>query len=246
MAIHFLGWIPDKEDKRDFVYSAPKAFFRKLPKEANIAGVFPTIYQQGLLGSCVGNAVAAQVAASHIIFKKPDPVPSRLFIYYNAREMEGTQNEDAGCMIRDAIKSVNKQGVCSETLWKYDISKFAIHPPKACYDAALKDRVLSYHRIMGLTSMKSCIAEGFPFSIGVKVCENFPFETTTGEIPMPMGEELGGHAMVVVGYNDTYKKFIVRNSWGIEWGYKGYGTIDYAFLGNPLLAMDFWTVRVVQ
>jgi len=241
-----LGWLPDKEDPRDFKYQAPKAFFRRLPKTGDISSSLPAIYQQGFLGSCVGNAVAAQVATSHIVFKLPDPVPSRLFIYYNARFMEGTVREDAGCQIRNAIKSVNKQGVCPESLWQYDITKFATRPPQSCYDAALKDKVVSYHRVFGLTSMKACITEGFPFSIGVRVYENFPMDTITGIIPMPLGEEIGGHAMLVVGYSDIAKMFLVRNSWGVEWGIKGYGVIPYNYISNPLLASDFWTIRVVQ
>ena len=245
--IRKFGWIQDEKDKRDFKYSPPKALFRKLPLRADLRVLFPPVYQQGLLGCCVGNEVAGQISWAHIIFGRPDPLPSRLFIYYNARDMEGTVLEDAGCRIRSAIKSTVKLGVCAETLWPYEIIKFSTKPSSICYAEALKDQIISYHRIgWSLTAMKSCIVEGFPFSIGVRVHENFPLETITGEIPMPTGEDIGGHALMVVGYDDTTRRFTIRNSWGSEWGYNGYGFIPYEYLTNPLLAMDYWTIRIVE
>lgn len=247
MTIHKFGWLPDKPDDRDFKFSLLKEKLRKLPSISSVEYLCPSIYQQGELGSCVGNAVASQISFSHIKNKLPDPVPSRLFIYYNAREIEGTTYEDAGCSLRDALKSVAKQGVCQEILWPYFIEKFTVKPPLSCYTDALTEQVISYHRISySLADMKGCILEGFPFSIGIRVFENFPMETITGNIPMPLGQELGGHAMVVVGYDNPAKKFIVRNSWGKEWGINGYGKIPYAYLMNPLLSMDFWTIRTVE
>jgi C1A family cysteine protease len=247
MTTHKLGWFPDKPDDRDFKFSLPRAMLRKLPPIAGVENLCPSIYQQGDLGSCVGNAVASQISLVHIKNKLPDPIPSRLFIYYNAREMEGTVYEDAGCSLRDALKSVSKLGVCQEALWPYLIEKFSIRPPLSCYTDAMKDKVISYHRILySLASMKGCIFAGFPFSIGVRVFENFPMETSTGNIPMPQGREVGGHAMVAVGYDDTIQQFIVRNSWGTEWGISGYGKIPYEYLINPLLSMDFWTIRIVE
>jgi len=243
--IRKFGWVEDKYDGKDYEFSVTKALLRKLPPEGSVMSFCPAIYQQGNIGSCVGNEVAAQVSTGHIIQRLPDPQPSRLMIYYNAREMEGSVQEDAGCSIRDAIKSVAKQGVCPESQWPYIEAYFAIKPPKACYDVALNNRILSYHRLWySLNTMKACIVSGYPFSIGVRVFENFPMEF--GEIPMPAGGMIGGHAMMVVGYNDATQKFIVRNSWGREWGIGGYGTIPYAYLTNPKLAVDFWTVRLVQ
>jgi C1A family cysteine protease len=65
---------------------------------------------------------------------------------------------------------------------------------------------------------------------------------------MPKAKEklLGGHAVMAVGYNDITQRFIVRNSWGIDWGKKGYFTIPYAYLTNRNLADDFWCISKVE
>ena len=161
-------------------------------------------------------------------------------------------------MIRDGIKSVVKQGVCPEDLpgtpageWPYVIRKFTAKPPKACYTVAMKHQVVSYRRLsQTLNQMKGCLASGYPFVFGFAVYESF--ETTavakTGKVPMPRTGEamLGGHAVTAVGYNDADQRFIVRNSWGSKWGKKGYCFMPYAYLTDPDLAADFWTIRTVE
>jgi C1A family cysteine protease len=57
---------------------------------------------------------------------------------------------------------------------------------------------------------------------------------------------LGGHAVLCVGYDDATQRFIVRNSWGSNWGQAGYFTIPYAYLLNENLADDFWTISLVE
>jgi C1A family cysteine protease len=98
--------------------------------------------------------------------------------------------------------------------------------------------------------MKSCLAAGFPFVFGFTVYESF--ESTevehTGVVPMPAPKEavVGGHAVVAVGYKETDKRFIARNSWGTSWGQQGYFTIPYDYLTNSKLAGDMWTIRREQ
>jgi C1A family cysteine protease len=97
--------------------------------------------------------------------------------------------------------------------------------------------------------MKGCLASGFPFVFGFTVYTSFESEEVahTGIVPMPSeGEQaLGGHAVVAVGYNDASKRFIVRNSWGVQWGQKGYFEIPYEYLINSDLADDFWTIKLI-
>ncbi len=204
------------------------------------------------LGSCTGNAIAGAVEFDLLKQQKEDFTPSRLFIYYNEREMEGSIDEDAGAMIRDGIKSVAKLGVCSETEWPYDVNKFTEKPSEQCYNDALKTRAQSYSRVSrSLNQMKGCLSSGYPFIFGFSVYESFESDdvTKTGIVPMPgpasKDSFLGGHAVLAVGYDDSQSRFIVRNSWGDKWGDKGYFTMPYAYLLDENLSDDFWTIRIV-
>jgi C1A family cysteine protease len=157
---------------------------------------------------------------------------------------------DSGAQIRDGIKSVASQGDCPESLWPYDITKFAVKPPPSCYQQALKFKAVQYQRVTQISNqLKGCLASGYPFVFGFTVYESFESQQVaqTGHAPMPAPKEtvIGGHAVVAVGYDDVQGWFIVRNSWGAGWGMKGYFTLPYAYLLEPNLASDFWTIRVV-
>jgi C1A family cysteine protease len=153
-------------------------------------------------------------------------------------------------MIRDGVKSLVKQGVCTEQKWPYVIGRFTAKPPAACYQEALTHQVLSYHRILTLQEMKSCLAEGYPFVFGFTVYEAFesPAVAKTGQLnlPKPKEKSLGGHAVMAVGYNETTQRFTIRNSWGADWGLAGYFTMPYTYLDNRNLSDDLWTIRAFE
>ena len=109
-----FGWVPDLPDARDFLYSAPEAVLTTLPTKVDLRRKMPPIYDQGQLGSCTANAIAAAFEFDQTNQGGKDFMPSRLFIYYNERAIEGTVDSDSGAMIRDGIKSVAKVGVCDE------------------------------------------------------------------------------------------------------------------------------------
>ena len=243
------GWRPDKPDQRDFKYTEHHLMLLDVPAVVDLRSGCPAIYDQGQLGSCTANAIGAAVQFDDIKQKHPDALqnPSRLFIYYNERSMEGTVASDAGAEIRDGVKSVASQGVCSAAMWPYTISKFAIKPPQVCYAAALNRKVVSYFRVnQTLAELKSCLASGFPIVFGISVYESFESEAVakTGIVPMPQANEslLGGHAILLVGYDTTKQLFTFRNSWGL-WGLGGYAYLPFAYVTNPSLADDFWTLR---
>ena len=245
------GWTPDLPDHRDHMYAAPTAVLKKLPTQVDLSKQCPAVYDQGELGSCTANAIAAAIEFDRMKQHLPDFVPSRLFIYYNERVMEGTVDSDSGAQIRDGIKSVSKQGACPEKEWPYDISKFTVKPPAQSYKDAHKDRAVSYTRLShNLNQMKGCLASGYPFVFGFTVYESFESQTVaqTGHAPMPQHNEqvLGGHAVLAVGYDDSHQWFLVRNSWGTQWGMHGYFTLPYAYLIDPNLADDYWTIRLIS
>lgn len=245
------GWLPDLPDQRDLSYLASGAVIGKLPKKVDLRNVCPPVYDQGKLGSCTANAIGGAFQYELIKQKAQSFMPSRLFIYYNERVIENTVNNDNGAMIRDGIKTVNKQGVCPEEMWPYNISEFAQKPQSGCYKEALKHQVLSYHRVLrDINQMKGCLSEGSPFVFGFSVYESFesPQVAQTGIVNLPLKTEalLGGHAVAAVGYDDDQKRFIVRNSWGDKWGQKGYFTMPFEYLLNEKLSSDFWMILMVE
>ncbi len=245
------GWIPDLPDQRDHLYAAPPPVVSALPSSVDLRPDCPPIYDQGQLGSCTANAIGGAIEFDQMKQKLADVfVPSRLFVYYNERSIEGTVSSDSGAQIRDGIKSVGAQGACHETLWPYDITKFADQPPKSCYDDGAKNKAVTYQRLVANpTQFKGCLASGYPFVFGFTVYESFETQqvASTGHAPMPAtGEKvLGGHAVMAVGYDDSSQWFIVRNSWATTWGMAGYFTLPYAYLTQPGLSSDYWTIRLV-
>src|SRR5579872_6651869 len=213
------GWVPDLPDHRDHLYAAPAPVVAALPAKVDLRPDCPPVVDQGQLGSCTANAIAN----AHLFDQMKENLagsflPSRLFIYYNERTIEGTVNSDSGAQIRDGIKTIANQGACPETLWPYDISKFTRKPPTKCFQAGLKNQAISYQSVMqSAMQMKGCLASGYPIVIGFTVYESFesPAVAKTGNAPMPGSSEkvVGGHCVLVVGYDDSTQRFLCMNSW---------------------------------
>jgi C1A family cysteine protease len=257
------GWKPDLPDHRDFSYAAPHATLAALPAKIDLRPQCPkVVYDQGQLGSCTANAIAGAIEFDQIKQGAPESTPSRLFIYYNERVMENTSpSVDSGAQIRDGVKSVANLGVCKETTWPYnDQNKnpapcpacpYAKKPSTAAFKEALKYKIKVYQRLNSaqLNTLKGCLASGYPFVFGFTVYDSFESDQVakTGVVNMPAASEkvVGGHAVLAVGYDDASSRFIVRNSWGPNWGIKGYFTIPYLYLTNSELADDFWTIQTI-
>jgi C1A family cysteine protease len=244
------GWKKDKIDTRDKKFKVSQ--YVPVPSSADLSTVLPSIYDQGKIGSCTGNAIAAAIQYDLITQDKSfDWIPSRLFIYYNERMIEGTINEDSGACIRDGIKVVNEYGVCKETVWPYIESQFTVKPSEQAYTEALLHRSVEYSRLDGsnINELKACIASGCPFIFGFQVYEYFEGEemAKTGILRMPQPKEKrrGGHAVSAFAYSDEKQAFLVRNSWGSGWGINGHFWMPYEYITNPKLACDFWVIKTV-
>jgi len=162
------GWIPDVPDVRDQYFRAPRRV-GALPPSVDLRGACPAVYDQGELGSCTANAVSAALEFDQLKQKLSNPfTPSRLFIYYNERAIEGTIDADSGAMLRDGIKTVAGQGACPETMWPYVEDKFTNRPPTPCYKFAKAHPAVQYSRVaQDVGQMKACLAAGYPFVIGL-------------------------------------------------------------------------------
>jgi C1A family cysteine protease len=248
----WYGWTPDLPDQRDRLYRAPLRRIGPLPARVDLRSGCPAVYDQGPLGSCTANAIAGAIAFDQMKQALPDLfTPSRLFIYYNERVIEGTVDEDAGAMIRDGIKSVARQGAPHEALWPYVIARFRTKPAPPVFADARKHPAVLYERIArDLQQLRGCLASGFPFVLGFSVFSSFESAAVAknGVVPMPAPAErlLGGHAVLAVGYDNAARRFLVRNSWGPGWGVAGYFTMPYDYLLAANLSDDFWSITLVQ
>ena len=218
-------------------------FKSKLPRIIDLRKKFPPVCDQGRLASCTACALCGLIQ-----YFIPKLQGSRLFVYYNERKLENDIPDDCGSTLTTGMECLKKYGVCPETLWPYNPSKFAVKPTDNCYKYALKYVALDVDSIdETMINLKSYLASGYPFVIGIKVYESFESKRVaqTGIVSMPnINKEqlLGGHAIVCVGYNDTTQQWIMRNSWGNSWGVKGYFYLPYAYLLDDNLSSDTWTI----
>lgn len=233
---HGLGYIPDLGDPRDFKY---KLTHVARPQSVDLRDKLPPSWDQGQLGSCTAFALTAAVAFLHGF------TGSQLWLYYKERVIEHTTKQDAGAMIRDGIKVLAKDGLPPEDAWPYDISKFAKRPTAKSYKEAKQELIGEYQRLPGCSAYLDCLATGNPFVVGITVFESFESLAVekTGEVPMPDPKEqpIGGHAVCVVGYRPD-GSFVVRNSWGPDWGDHGSFYLPQAYLANVDLATDAWMI----
>lgn len=253
------GWIRDRPDLRDQLLTAP-SFANPAPRPPfiDLSAKFPAAYDQGSLGSCTANAIAAAVQYSRRVHRKPrDFVPSRLFIYYYERKIEQTIYTDSGAQIRDGIRSVANFGVCPESEWPYDDiagdatthvfpenARAIEQPPEPVRREAVKYKTISYAPLgQHVAVLESCLAAGYPFIFGFTVYDNLTETTTLLRTPGPNNQITPyGHAVLAVGYNQARQTFRVRNSWGPAANSGGYFDMEYGYVLNKNLAADFWVV----
>ncbi len=224
-----------------------------LPAVTDLRGaLMPPVYDQGQLGSCTANAWAALMQYERRrLGHTPDFNPARLFIYFQERTIEHTVSQDSGAQLRDGAKALAKVGAPPEADWPYDITTFSHRPtPQAVSDAA-QHKAVTYGRVPQTEQgCKATLAGGNPFVFGFTVYAAFESQpvAASGILPLPQpGEKVvGGHAVMAVGYDDAAKTFLIRNSWGANWGQAGYFTMPYSYLLDKNLASDLWRLTMVD
>lgn len=255
-----FGWRPDLPDKRDrlFTLSHPEAI--AYPSKISLRDRMPPVFAQGTLGSCVAQALIA----NHMFVHAGEQMMSRLDLYYHARLLEGMEDVDSGCMIRNGVKALVKFGVPTEADWPYLIRKFKVDPPDAVAKSALNYRITSYERLRAHDDFLKCLSQGRPFVFGFSVYQSLyeSYGENFGLITMPRQDDkmIGGHAILAVGFdqnfheNPAFKRsglsesaignfvYEIRNSWGTAWGDGGYGWMDARILEDRDQSDDFWCV----
>jgi C1A family cysteine protease len=248
------GWKPDLPDHRDIRFSlADTVAPDDLPSSVDLRtiGFMPIPYDQGKLGSCTANSIAAAIEFDRAKQKLEVWTPSRLFIYYHERLLEGTVNTDAGAMIRDGFKVINSTGFAKETTWPYIPSQFRVAPNAQAMAEAGNCKVVTYQAVDQTPhSIKAALASGYPICFGISVYSSFESRDValSGRVPMPsfFDSSLGGHAILLVGYDEAKQLYTFRNSWGTGWGDKGYGYLPYQYVHSDKLASDFWIAETLS
>jgi C1A family cysteine protease len=216
-----------------------------LPDMVDLRSKCPEIYNQGNLGSCTAQALCAAHS-----FCDPEFIGSRLFLYYNERVLGNSLNEDSGASISSGVESMEKHGICKEISYPYLVGNFKKKPDPECYTNALIHRTVSSKQVdNNIDEIKRVLVSGFPIVCGIAIYDSFESSKSsrTGIVDLPKeGEKLlGGHAVVIVGYRESERRFIIRNSWGIFWGDQGYFTLPYEYITSDKYCSDLWVVLKV-
>ncbi|MDB5097356.1 MAG: peptidase [Cyanobacteria bacterium RYN_339] len=215
-----------------------------LPAHVDNRASCAPIYDQGQLGSCTGFAIAKGLREFIQRTGHEAQVPlSAMFLYYEERVLQDTVGEDSGATMTAGLQVLQEKGVAPDSAWPYNIPQFKVKPSQAAYDAAGANKVHSATQVKGLDDVKTVVAKGGAVAIGFQVYQSFMKIGADGVMPMPKPTErvVGGHAVLIVGYDDAKKAVLVRNSWGTKWGQEGYFWMPYAFVADENNADDFWT-----
>lgn len=219
-------------------------------------GHLPPIWDQGQTGSCTGHGTTRAMMFARAKQGLPLIDLSRLFPYWNARVTEGDTNDD-GASIGDVVAASQAFGDCPYANLPTDPNLVTIPPSSSAFSEAIKHKALSVTRVMGASNasleyhFKHCLSVlGVPVIIGFVVYDSFESDAVaaSGVVPLPGPNEqqLGGHCVAVVGYDDATKTVLAQNSWGNSWGMKGNFTMPYAYVFDPGLADDFHSVLIEE
>ncbi len=254
---HALGLLPDPPDEQDYKFKALKLKLKRrlpaeLPPSVDLGALMSPIRDQGSLGSCTAFAVGVGLAESIGIEHLRDPFIglSPLFLYYVTRARARNTREDTGATLRGTMKSMAKVGTCPEERWPYEIDKFAKRPPIKAYRDTDRFKFRNYYRVTDFEDIKIAVAAKNPVALGIMIYSSFETAKVAkgGMVPLPNKRRedfLGGHAVLIMGYDDEKKLIKVRNSWGEGWGDKGYFYLPYDWFDPDLdLASDMWTATL--
>lgn len=239
----WYGCTPDFADHRDrrLTLAAPQVFAASY----DLSAYLPPVMDQDALGSCTAHGTTAAARYCLIRSGQKDFAMSRLQLYYDSRDIEGSVAYDSGAQIRDVINTLAHKGCGHEDLWPYAIGEFAVQPPQEVYDDAKNYEALVYERVpVSRNGLLTALANGHPVVIGISVYDSFEDTGNDGVVKMPGDTEdvIGGHCMLVFGYGQKKGYFTVRNSWGALWGDKGNCYIPEQYLESTGYGSDYWII----
>lgn len=247
-----LGACRDDAANDDFERRPFTLRTKTLPPAVDLRPWMTKVEDQGALGSCTSNALVG--ALEYLVRRETgrEVDLSRLFVYYNQRLWDDCVRDDAGAAIAVGIRVLARLGVPTERSWPYDRNLFAVQPPEEVYREASQFQVTDWWSLpIEAAAIRSCLAAGFPIVFGTRCTESFMRVPASGVVPMPgAGESAqwkhGRHALLLVGYDDAARRFVIRNSWGADWGDRGYGYLPYEWVLNPEWTRSAWAIRLTE
>jgi C1A family cysteine protease len=242
------GWKQDKAGVRDASFAATRVYrATAIKSKTDLSPKMPPIYDQGMIGSCTGNGLAAILDFARGKQGMAFIGPSRLFIYFAEREIEGTINEDAGAQIRTGIDVLADLGSCKEKTWPYRESQWRTKPGAKCYTEALSFQALHGYKVQNTDgrSIRIALSAGYPVVFGSLLYSQIDlvdYQHPILQMPRKGERTIGGHCMVIVGHDDSRKLYKVRNSWGKAWADSGYFFIPYDYVHSAKITGDCWVI----
>lgn len=219
----------------------------KIKDAVDLRKYFSQVRNQEHLGSCTSFAAAAMYEAMmNRCGVAGTNEMSPAFLYYYSNVLKG--RPEGGSNFYDQFEVMGTRGVCHETLYNYNPASPATPPSQVAVDDALSNRVTVAKQIQladgsdkadtlarNHKALTAALSEGYPVGISLKVYDNFGDNGAFVLHPddSPGAKEEGRHAMVIAGYSERDNFYIVRNSWGTEFGDNGYCYIPSAYIDDP-------------
>ncbi|MDP9955102.1 hypothetical protein J2X97_000739 [Epilithonimonas hungarica] len=214
---------------------ASTAMMGTLPSSKDLSEWFPTPGDQGEQSSCVAWAVGYGLKAYQEAVERRQNQHSLMKFspayIFNQIKISDCRN---GSSIMTALNLLKKEGVASIDQFPYNPLDCSRQPSGEDKNNARPYAIAEWRTVPigNEAEVKSHISSGFPVVIGMFVDEGFMRLGYNEIYQGPSGNEKGGHAMVVIGYDDSRQAFKVLNSWGINWGTSGYGWVSYTAFKN--------------
>ncbi|GBF40535.1 C1 family peptidase [Leptospira johnsonii] len=212
---------------------------RGLSSSVDLSQYMPPVGDQGQQSSCVAWSTAYATKSFQEYMERKDkgwklsdssgsPNYSNIFspaFIYN--QING--GRDNGSLISDAMRIVVEKGAAPWSSMPYNERDYLARPPQDALNAASSYKAKEFLRIRQTdpTELKNQLSLGRPVVAGIIVYENFMNLKGKEIYKEGVGKTYGGHAIAIVGYDDSKGAFKFINSWSTQWGDNGYGYIDY-------------------
>ncbi|MFK7986465.1 MAG: C1 family peptidase [Sandaracinaceae bacterium] len=240
----------DRDDDFERRGFTPRLPSNAIPPAVDLRRWMTPVEDQGRLGSCAANAL---VGGLEYLVRRESGRPedfSRLFVYFAQRLWDDSVREDLGASLVDGVRAMSRLGVPTERSWPYHPDLFGVQPPRLVLREAGRTKVTDWWSVpVDPDAFRGCLAAGFPIAFGTKVTESFVRTPKSGLTGMPRGADdrrHGRHALLAVGYDDRARRFVVRNSWGQDWGDGGYVYMPYDYVLNRRWTRNCWALRVSE